>query len=47
MGIRKKSMADAVMRIQKNQQQLNFALVKRMKFTIARSFKTYVEEKLC
>jgi len=45
-GHSKKSMADAVMRIRKNQQQLNFALVKRMKFTITRSCKTYVEEKL-
>ena len=34
------------MRIWKNQQQLNFALVKRMKLTINRSCKTYVEEKL-
>ena len=39
-------MASVVMRIQKNQQQLNFALVKRMKLTITRSCKTYVEEKL-
>jgi len=45
-GNSKKSTADAVMRIRKNQQQLNFALVKRMKFTITRSCKTYVEEKL-
>ena len=45
-GNSKKSTADAVMRIRKNQQQLNFALVKRIKFTITRSCKTYVEEKL-
>ena len=45
-GNSKKSTEDAVMRIRKNQQQLNFALVKRIKFTITRSCKTYVEEKL-
>ena len=45
-GNSKKSTADAVMRIRKNQQQLNFALVKRINFTITRSCKTYVEEKL-
>jgi len=47
-GNSKKSTADAaaVVRIRKNQQQLNFALVKRIKFTITRSCKTYVEEKL-
>ena len=38
-GNSKKSTADAVMRIRKNQQQLNFAFVKRMKLTITRSCK--------